>query len=257
MLTKLWKANQQTMPAARRVPNGSSAQRDPQAAPQHDAEQGEQPRRRREGPSSSPATVKMKSVCCSGTKRPAVCVPSNRPSPRARRSRWRCAPGWCCSRRRAGRRSGWRRRRTGRPGSRRARRAARSRSRQHAGEDQAERSSAWRTRHGEHPSRMKTKTIMVPRSGCSMISAIGTRRAAAPADVAVARAALAVAGSASSIAMRTTRATLANSDGCTWKPPPRTIQECAPLIVAPSGESTATRPRGSQVDDRGVGVQQR
>ncbi len=32
-------------------------------------------------PSSSPATVKTKSVCCSGTNCPVVCVPWNRPLP--------------------------------------------------------------------------------------------------------------------------------------------------------------------------------
>ena len=32
-------------------------------------------------PSSSPATVKMKSVCCSGTNRPLVWVPWNSPVP--------------------------------------------------------------------------------------------------------------------------------------------------------------------------------
>ena len=32
-------------------------------------------------PSSSPATVKMKSVCCSGTKWPPVCPPWNSPRP--------------------------------------------------------------------------------------------------------------------------------------------------------------------------------
>ena len=48
--------------------------------------------------------------------------------------------------------------------------------------------------------------------------------------------------SASSIAMPTTSATLANSDGCTEKPAGSTIHECEPLIVEPSGESTATSP---------------
>ena len=32
-------------------------------------------------PSSSPATVKMKSVCCSGMNLPLVCVPWNSPEP--------------------------------------------------------------------------------------------------------------------------------------------------------------------------------
>ena len=43
--------------------------------------------------------------------------------------------------------------------------------------------------------------------------------------------------------MPTTIATFANSAGCTWNPAGSTIQECAPLIVAPSGDSTATSPR--------------
>ena len=48
--------------------------------------------------------------------------------------------------------------------------------------------------------------------------------------------------SASSIAMPTTSATLANSEGCTEKPPGSRIHECEPLMVEPSGESTATSP---------------
>ena len=42
--------------------------------------------------------------------------------------------------------------------------------------------------------------------------------------------------------MPTTSATLAISDGCTEKPAGSTIHECDPLIVTPSGDSTATRP---------------
>ena len=34
-------------------------------------------------PSSSPATVKMKSVCCSGTNPDRVCEPSNSPCPKS------------------------------------------------------------------------------------------------------------------------------------------------------------------------------
>ncbi len=48
--------------------------------------------------------------------------------------------------------------------------------------------------------------------------------------------------SASSIDMPTTRATLANSDGCTEKPAGSTIHECEPLMVVPSGDSTAISP---------------
>ncbi len=46
----------------------------------------------------------------------------------------------------------------------------------------------------------------------------------------------------SSIAMPTTSATLANSDGWIEKPAGSTIQECDPLIVVPSGDRTATSP---------------
>ena len=46
----------------------------------------------------------------------------------------------------------------------------------------------------------------------------------------------------SSIAMPTTSATFANSDGWIEKPAGSTIHECEPLIVDPSGESTAIRP---------------
>ncbi len=37
-------------------------------------------------------------------------------------------------------------------------------------------------------------------------------------------------------------ATLANSDGCTEKPPGSRIHECDPLIVEPSGVRTAINP---------------
>ena len=46
----------------------------------------------------------------------------------------------------------------------------------------------------------------------------------------------------SSIARPTTSATFANSDGCTEKPAGSTIHECEPLMVEPSGDSTATSP---------------
>ena len=55
---------------------------------------------------------------------------------------------------------------------------------------------------------------------------------------------------------RRTSATLANSDGCTEKPPGSTIQECAPLTVLPSGRQHGEQPehRGD-VDERRVGAQ--
>jgi hypothetical protein len=46
----------------------------------------------------------------------------------------------------------------------------------------------------------------------------------------------------SSIAMPTTSATLAISEGCTEKPAGITIHECDPLMVTPSGDRTAIRP---------------
>ena len=45
------------------------------------------------------------------------------------------------------------------------------------------------------------------------------------------------------IAIPTTIATLANSDGWIWNPAGSTIHECAPLMVAPTGDSTTTSPR--------------
>ena len=76
-----------------------------------------------------------------------------------------------------------------------------------------------------------------------MTSASGT--AAKPSvdhDVDVARGVLRVALLRQQHAMPTTSATFANSEGWTEKPAGSTIHECEPLIVDPSGESTATRP---------------
>ena len=93
------------------------------------------------------------------------------------------------------------------------------------------------------PSTMKTSTSTVPRSGCSMISAIGTAASASASSTSPSRGPRSPSRtSASSIAMPTTSATFASSAGCTWKPPPSTIHEWAPLIVEPSGVSTATSP---------------
>ncbi len=77
-----------------------------------------------------------------------------------------------------------------------------------------------------------------------MTSAMGTAASARTRTTSPSRGSLSPSRfSPSSIAMPTTMATLANSDGCTWKPAGSTIQECAPLIVEPSGDSTATSPR--------------
>ena len=48
--------------------------------------------------------------------------------------------------------------------------------------------------------------------------------------------------SPSSIAIPTTIASLANSDGWIWNPAGSTIHEWAPLMVEPNGDSTTTRP---------------
>jgi hypothetical protein len=74
MLTKAWKANQDTTrprPALRTVPGVG---RDPQAAPD-DESQHQQDDPAPAKPSSSPATVKTKSVCCSGTYSPRSACP--------------------------------------------------------------------------------------------------------------------------------------------------------------------------------------
>jgi len=87
-------------------------------------------------------------------------------------------------------------------------------------------------------------TMVVPKSGCSMIRSIGTAHSPSTARTSRSRGVDSPSRcSPSSMAMPTTIATLANSAGCTWNPAGSTIQECAPLIVAPSGDSTATSPR--------------
>ena len=92
------------------------------------------------------------------------------------------------------------------------------------------------------PSTVKTKTIAVPRSGCSMTSPSGTAARASTSGTSLPRDARSwVRRSASSTAIPATSATFANSLGCTWKPPPTTIHECAPLIVVPTTR-TETRP---------------
>ena len=81
MFTKLWKANHDTTPAATNRPNGSVAR-----AAIRMPRQSTTPRARMmpdapTRPSSSPATVNTKSVCCSGMNRPCVWEPWNSPLP--------------------------------------------------------------------------------------------------------------------------------------------------------------------------------
>ena len=82
MFSNAWNVNQHTIPVATRRPNMSSARSAIRIA-RHSTmpEQHDDRRRCRRSPSSSPATVKMKSVCCSGTNLPLVCVPWNSPEP--------------------------------------------------------------------------------------------------------------------------------------------------------------------------------
>lgn len=81
MFSNAWKANQAMMPAATIVPYSSVVSRAIRQARHRTT-----PRRTRispapRKPSSSPATVKTKSVCCSGTNWPVVWVPWKRPVP--------------------------------------------------------------------------------------------------------------------------------------------------------------------------------
>ena len=108
------------------------------------------------------------------------------------------------------------------------------------------------------PSTSALMTSAVPRSGCSMTSASGTAREGEHQHhVGVARSRpRASRFSASSIAMPTTSATLANSDGCTEKPAGSTIHECEPLMVAPErGQHRDQADDRQHVDERRVGAQ--
>ena len=88
------------------------------------------------------------------------------------------------------------------------------------------------------------KTIVVPKSGWPMISSIGSAHSARTWTTSPSRGRSSPSRfSPSSIAMPMTMASLANSDGWIWNPAGSTIQECAPLMVEPSGDSTASSPR--------------
>ena len=83
MFWNAWKPNQQAIPAAATRPKTSVDRAEIASARQittpSRAIRTPAPTR----PSSSPATVKMKSVCCSGTKPARVCEPWNRPWPKS------------------------------------------------------------------------------------------------------------------------------------------------------------------------------
>ena len=81
MFWKVWKANQQAMPAAATRPNMSSACLEMYSARHSTTAKSRISTPAPIRPSSSPATVKTKSVCCSGTKRERVWEPSKRPCP--------------------------------------------------------------------------------------------------------------------------------------------------------------------------------
>jgi hypothetical protein len=82
MFWKAWKPNQQAMPPAAMRPNMSSVSAEIASARQMTTASRAISSPAPTSPSSSPATVKMKSVCCSGTKPERVCEPSNRPWPK-------------------------------------------------------------------------------------------------------------------------------------------------------------------------------
>ncbi len=81
MFWKAWNPSQQAMPAAAIRPKTSSVRtairRQRHSTTPSSTISSPAPTR----PSSSPATVKMKSVCCSGTNPDWVCDPPNRPCP--------------------------------------------------------------------------------------------------------------------------------------------------------------------------------
>ena len=104
------------------------------------------------------------------------------------------------------------------------------------------------------PSTMTTMTMTEPRSGISMTITIG--RSARPSALATVRWSgctwsPASTRAASIIAMPRMIVIFTNSEGCREKPPPITIHACAPLMVAPSGVSTArTSTHREAVEDR-------
>ena len=81
MFWNAWKPNQQAMPAAQTRPKTSSARRAMTRARQITTHSSAMSTPAPSSPSSSPATVKTKSVCCSGTNPARVWEPSKSPWP--------------------------------------------------------------------------------------------------------------------------------------------------------------------------------
>jgi hypothetical protein len=82
MFWNAWKPNQQAMPAAAIRPKTSSLRAAIASARQMMMPSSAIRKAAPTRPSSSPATVKTKSVCCSGTKPELVCEPSKSPWPK-------------------------------------------------------------------------------------------------------------------------------------------------------------------------------
>ena len=82
MFWNAWKPNQQAIPAAATRPNTSSARRAISSARQSTSASSAITTPAPTRPSSSPATVNTKSVCCSGTNPDWVWEPSNSPWPK-------------------------------------------------------------------------------------------------------------------------------------------------------------------------------
>ena len=79
--TNIWIANIDATPAATYVPNGSFDKYGILIARQIRMANSISTNAAPTNPNSSPTTVKMKSVCCSGTKSRFVCVPPRKPAP--------------------------------------------------------------------------------------------------------------------------------------------------------------------------------
>ena len=81
MFSNDWKANQAMIPAATTVPYSSVVSRAIRQARHSTTPSSTMIRPAPRKPSSSPATVKTKSVCCSGTNWPVVWEPWKSPLP--------------------------------------------------------------------------------------------------------------------------------------------------------------------------------
>ena len=112
------------------------------------------------------------------------------------------------------------------------------------------------------PARTKTSTSVTPRAGSVATSAISGAAASA------ARAAFLIPGRpaagrptprryANTSAVAKMTASLANSDGSTWKPPGSAIHAYAPFTVVPAGVSTASSNSSDKTYSTGVAARYR